>query len=78
LRFRLKKACEACGTPLYTFNDFRNAGAVYAVSYHADVSIVANSMGYKTNSHIGKLSSLQVKVNDAGDLVGISFKSTEK
>ena len=78
LRFRLKKACEACGTPLYTFNDFRNAGAVYAVSYHADVNIVANSMGHKTNSHIGKLSSLQIKVNDAGDLLGISFKSTEK
>lgn len=77
LRFRLKSACEACGIPLFTFNDFRNAGAVYAVSYHADVTVVANSMGHKTNSHIGKLSSLQIKVNDAADLLGITFKSTE-
>lgn len=76
LRLKLQNACEACGIPRYTFNDFRNAGVVYAVSYHADISIVANSLGYKSNTHLGKLSSLQVTVNDAAELMGISFKPT--
>ena len=76
LRLKLQNACETCGIPRYTFNDFRNAGVVYAVSYHADVSVVANSLGYKSNTHLRKLSSLQVTVNDAAELMGISFKPT--
>ena len=73
---KLRDACDACGIKRYTFNDFRNAAVVYASSYHADVNLIANSMGYKTTKHIGRLESLQVTVNDAANLVGISFKST--
>ena len=73
---KLRNACDECGIKRYTFNDFRNAAVVYASSYHADVTMIANSMGLKTTRHIGKLESLQVTVNDAADLLGISFKST--
>ena len=78
LEMRLKNACEICNIPHYTYNDFRNAGAVFAISYHADVAIVANSFGYRTNKHINRLDSLKITVNDAADYVGISFKETPK
>lgn len=78
LAMRLKNACEVCGIPHYTYNDFRNAGGIFAVSYHADVAVVANSFGYRTNKHINRLDSLKVTVNDAADYLGISFKETPK
>ena len=78
LEMRLKNACEICNIPHYTYNDFRNAGAVFAVSYHADVAVVANSFGYRTNKHINRLDSLKITVNDAAEYVGISFKEMPK
>ena len=76
LRYKLRDACDACLIKRYSFNDFRNAGAAFAKAYHADVSVIANSLGHKTHRHIGRLESLQVTVNDAADLVGIYFKPT--
>ncbi len=74
LRNRLDKALKKLSLPHYTFNDLRNAGVVYAVAYHADVTLISNSLGMKTNRHIQKIDNLVIKVNDAADYIGIQFK----
>lgn len=73
-RNRLNKALKKLELPHFTFNDLRNAGSVYAIAYHADTKLVANSLGHKTERHIKKLDSLVFKVNDAANYIGIQFK----
>lgn len=76
LRYRLAKACIACGIKNYNYNDLRNAGTVYSVSFNADISDVAAALGHKSNIHIKKLDSLVIHVNDAASCIGIQFKKT--
>lgn len=71
---RLKNACFECGIPSYTFNDLRNAGAAFALSYRAELSVVANSLGHRTTRHIKRLESMQIAINDAAEYMGISFR----
>lgn len=73
---RLKEACAECGINSYTFNDLRNAGAAFALSYRAELSVVANSLGYRTTRHIRRLESVKIAINDAADYMGISFRAT--
>ena len=70
---RLSKAFLSFGTKVYTFNDLRNTGAVFAYSNHADTKLIANSLGYKTTRHIQRLSSLKVQLNDANDYINIKL-----
>lgn len=70
---RLSKAFLSFGSKVYTFNDLRNTGAVFAYSNHADTKLIANSLGYKTTRHIQRLSSLKVHLNDANEYINIKL-----
>ncbi len=70
---RLGKACTACGIS-YTFNDIRNAAAVYSSSFGASETQISEAMGYKTTAHIKKLSSLYIPVEERKDYVNIVVK----
>lgn len=69
----LSKAFLSFGSKVYTFNDLRNTGAVFAYSNHADTKLIANSLGYKTTRHIQRLSSLKVQLNDANEYINIKL-----
>jgi hypothetical protein len=70
---RLQKACDACGIS-YTFNDIRNAAAVYSASNGASEEQISDAMGYKTTAHIKKLSSLKVPMEKREDYINICLK----
>lgn len=73
LRDHLRKAIDKCGINSYTFNDFRNAGTVYAVTYGVDVTTVSQALGHKKPHRIQKLESVSIQISDA-TYDGISFR----
>ena len=73
-RNRLKKAWKQIGVnQSYSFNNLRNAGVVYAVSNNADITSVADALGYQQVTHLKRLESLPIKLNTATEYVNIQI-----
>lgn len=72
---RLVKACERAGVECFTFNELRNAAAVYTASAGATKEEIATSMRYKTPAHFDRLTSLTLpKRNDASRFIHFTLK----
>lgn len=67
---RLLNTCRAAGVESFTFNELRNAAAVYTKSAGATNEEIATSMRYKTPAHIERLGTLILpQRNDASRFI---------
>ena len=64
---RLSKACDSAGVRRMTLNSLRNMAAVMAVSNGADVIKLNDDMGYRSRTHLRRLTSLPLRYSDSGD-----------
>lgn len=74
LSARLRKACGSAGIEGVTFNSLRNMAAVIAVGNGADVFKLNDGMGYRSRTHIAKLTSLPMRYENVGEYVNIVLK----
>ena len=76
LRKRLLKACRNTGVKNFTFNELRNAAAVYTATAGATKEEIASSMRYKSSAHIERLTSLILpKRKDASRFIHFTLNS---
>ena len=64
---RLSKACAMAGVRRMTLNSLRNMAAVMAVSGGADAVKLNDDMGYRSRTHIRRLTSLPLRYSDSGE-----------
>lgn len=76
LQRRLKSYCSRLGIFGYTFNDIRNAAAVYNYSSGIDEYTIADAMGYKSTRHIQKLTSIKLTLPETGTYTNFSYSLT--
>lgn len=74
LSARLRKACASAGIDAVTFNSLRNMAAVIAVGNGADVFRLNDGMGYRSRTHIARLTSLPLRYENVGEYVNIELK----
>lgn len=74
LRNHLEAAENAVGIKYFTFNDLRNSSIAYAASNGANVQTIADTLGYKTKSHMARLKSLtDLTFPNATDYIHVVF-----
>ena len=79
LRKRLAKACSSVKVESFSFNELRNAAAVYTANAGATKEEIASSMRYRTTAHFDRLTSLTLpKRNDASRFIHFTLKEKEK